>query len=162
MLCDRLARSVALLLCLASAGTLAQAPAGAPVEVAQATATDLVRIVQLTGTVTARHAAPLSVSTSGLVVDIAVDAGDRVEQGDLLLQLDAELAAHQYDSARAEQTRAERALKDARRRLEEAQALAPQQSIAETVVRDLAAGVAEAQAAAVADLKRSGVEIDAG
>ncbi len=147
MLCDRLARSVALLYCLASAGTLAQAPAGAPVEVAEATATDLVRIVQLTGTVTARHAAPLSVSTSGLVVDIAVDAGDRVEQGDLLLQLDAELAAHQYDSARAEQTRAERALKDARRRLEEAQALAPQQSIAETVVRDLAAEVAEDQAA---------------
>jgi RND family efflux transporter MFP subunit len=138
---------ILLILWMGPASALAQDKGGVPVEVAAARSADLARIVQLTGTVTARHAAPLSVSTSGLVVELAVDAGDQVEQGDVLLQLDPELATHQYDSARAEQTRAERALEDARRRLAEARTLAPQRSIAETVVRDLAAEVAEDEAA---------------
>lgn len=139
--------ALALVLCTVSAGALAQPASGVPVEVTEASTTELIQAVQLTGTVTARHAAPLSVSTSGLVVDLAVDAGNRVNQGDVLLQLDSELATHQYASARAEQDRAERAVQDASRRLEEARALAPQQSIAETVVKDLAAEVAEDQAA---------------
>ncbi len=136
-----------MLLCLASASAHPQPSSGVPVEVAEAKATELAQIVQLSGTVTARHAAELSVSTPGLVVKLAVDAGDRVEQGDLLLQLDEELATHQYNSALAAQGQAEHALEDARRRLAEARKLAPQRSIAESVVRDLAAEVAEDQAA---------------
>lgn len=143
----RLLSTLPLLLCLAPTVALAQPTSGVPVELAEAKMTDLVEVVQLTGTVTARHAAPLSVSTDGLVVELAVDAGDRVAQGTVLLRLDDELANYQYDSARAEETRAERALQDARRRLEEARALAPQRSIAESVVRDLAAEVAEDEAA---------------
>lgn len=143
----RLLSTLPLLLCLAPTVALAQLTSGVPVELAEAKMTDLVEVVQLTGTVTARHAAPLSVSTDGLVVELAVDAGDRVAQGTVLLRLDDELANYQYDSARAEETRAERALQDARRRLEEARALAPQRSIAESVVRDLAAEVAEDEAA---------------
>lgn len=144
---EKFLAAVSLALCASVSGALAQDSSGIPVEVAQARLEELVQEVQLTGTVTARHAAPLSVSTSGLVVELAVDAGDRVQQGEVLLQLDAELATHQYNSARAEQTRAERALEDAKRRLEEARTLAPQRSIAETVVRDLAAEVAEDEAA---------------
>jgi membrane fusion protein, multidrug efflux system len=144
---EQLLHSSLLALLLLPSSALPQDGSGIPVEVATATMADLAQVVQLTGTVTARHAAPLSVSTSGLVVELGVDAGDRVDQGDVLLQLDSELATHQYNSARAEQSQAERALEDARRRLEEARRLAPQRSIAETVVRDLEAEVAEDGAA---------------
>jgi RND family efflux transporter MFP subunit len=144
---EKYLNSLLVLLCLASASAHLQAGSGAPVEVAEAKVTELAQVVRLSGTVTARHAAELSVSTPGLVVKLAVDTGDRVEQGDLLLQLDEELATHQYNSARAAQAGADYALEDARRRLEEARTLAPQRSIAETVVRDLAAEVAEDQAA---------------
>jgi RND family efflux transporter MFP subunit len=148
MRADKPLQTVSLLfVLLMPAAALAQSSGGIPVEVAEAGSTDLAHMLQLTGTVTARHAAPLSVSTSGLVVELAVDAGDRVEQGSVLLRLDAELARHQYNSARAEQTQATRALEDARRRLAEANKLAPQRSIAETVVSDLEAEVAEDTAA---------------
>ena len=136
-----------MLLCLASVSAYPQQGSSVPVEVAEAESRELAEIVQLSGTVTARHAAELSVSIPGLVVKLIVDIGDRVKQDDLLLQLDEELATHQYSSARAAQARAEFASEDARRRLEEARSLAPQGSIAETVVRDLAAEVAEDKAA---------------
>lgn len=138
---------VSLVLFILPASVFAQSGNGVPVEVVEAKTTELAQLVQLNGTVTARHAAPLSVSTNGLVIELAVDAGDRVSKGDVLLQLDPELATHQYNGARAEQTRAQHALEDARRRLEEARTLAPQQSIAKTAVRDLEAEVAEDEAA---------------
>lgn len=138
---------VALLLAtLLSVPARAQA-AAAPVAIAVAQETELARVVQLTGTVTAERDANLSVATAGLVTALHVDAGSRVESGDLLLELDDELAGHQYRSAQAVATQAERALADAERRLAEARSLAPKQSIAETVVKDLAAEVAEDEAA---------------
>jgi membrane fusion protein, multidrug efflux system len=126
---------------------LGEEQAAAPVVVATAVEEDILQVVQLSGTVTALRNAQLSVSTSGLVTALQVDAGDRVEQGQLLLEMDAELARQQYASARAARTQAERALADARRRLQEARKLAPQRSIAETAVRDLEAEVAEDEAA---------------
>lgn len=105
------------------------------------------RQLQLSGTVTAARSARLSVATSGLVTGLAVDAGDRVAAGDVLLELDDELADFQWRSAAAAEDQARRALEDAQRRVEEARRLAPQQSIAETVVRDLEAEVAEDEAA---------------
>jgi RND family efflux transporter MFP subunit len=119
----------------------------APVVVALAQQQPLRQELQLTGTVTAQRSANLSVATSGLVQSIAVDAGDRVAAGDLLLELDAELARYQWQSAEAAQLQARSALQDAQRRLEEARTLSPQRSIAETVVRDLAAEVLEDEAA---------------
>ena len=121
--------------------------ATAPVAIASAEETALARVVQLTGTVTAERDAALSVATAGLVTALHVDAGSQVTRGDPLLELDAELAEHQHRSAQAVATQAERALADARRRLAEAKSLAPKQSIAETVVKDLAAEVAEDEAA---------------
>lgn len=114
-----------------------------PVTVVAASEQSVRRSIQLAGTVTAEKAARLSVATSGLVTRIAVDAGDRVTAGDLLLELDAELARYQWQSAEADVSRAQQALSDARRRLDEAKRLAPQQSIAETAVRDLESEVTE-------------------
>jgi RND family efflux transporter MFP subunit len=107
----------------------------------------IAEVIRLSGTVIALNDAELSVSTSGLVVELKVDAGDRVERGQELLTLDEELARYQYNSARAALTRAQHALDDARRRHEEAKVLAPQRSIAESVVKDLAAEVLEDEAA---------------
>jgi len=52
----------------------------------------IVRTLQLTGTVTARHQAQLSPRTAGLVNQLNVDAGSRVAKGDVLLELDPKLA----------------------------------------------------------------------
>lgn len=140
------ARAVLLWVVLCPGFCVAQA-AGVPVAVTEAVEGDLANVISLTGTVTASQDAQLSVATSGLVTRLLVDDGDRVRAGDLLLELDAELADYQYQAARAAREQAERALADARRRLQEAQRLAPQRSIAETVVKDLQAEVAEDESA---------------
>ena len=120
---------------------------GVPVEIAVAQEQDIQRMVHLTGSVTSARSSRLSAATSGLVTVLQVDAGSRVAAGDLLLELDPELAQWQWESARASVEQTRLALSDARRRLQEARTLAPQRSIAETVVRDLAAEVAEDEAA---------------
>ncbi len=96
---------------------------------------------------TSARSARLSAATSGLVSALEVDAGSRVKAGQLLLQMDPELAQLQARGAEAAAEQAKLALRDARRRLEEARTLAPQQSIAESVVKDLAAEVAQDEAA---------------
>lgn len=144
MLINRYLIAVALSAALLPAVTRAQS---APVAIAIAEETELARVVQLTGTVTAERDAALSVATAGLVTALHVDAGSQVKRGDPLLEMDAELAEYQFRSAEAVVTQAERALTDARRRLAEARSLAPKQSIAETVVKDLAAEVSEDEAA---------------
>lgn len=136
------------------AGALAQ-PGAAPVAITTADDAPLAQVVQLTGTVTAARDAALSVAIPGLVTALHVDAGSRVQRGEPLLEMDGELAQYQYRSAEAAATQAQRALEDARRRLAEARSLAPKQSIAETVVKDLAAEVAEDEAA----LQRSQAEL---
>jgi len=131
---------------------------GVPVVVTTVRELPIQQQLQLSGTVTAERSARLSLATSGLVVTLAVDAGDRVAAGDVLLELDAELARLQWESAEAAAEQARRALDDARRRLEEARSLAPQQSIAETVVRDLAAEVAQDEAALQAAMAQAGYQ----
>lgn len=120
---------------------------GAAVLVAPVQEQAIQRSLRLTGTVTAARAARLSTSASGLVASIDVDAGSVVQQGEVLLELDPELARLQAESAAAQVEQARNALDDARRRLEEARSLAPQRSIAESVVRDLAAEVSIDEAA---------------
>ncbi|MCP5164109.1 MAG: efflux RND transporter periplasmic adaptor subunit [Pseudomonadales bacterium] len=126
---------------------LAQGGEGVAVVVAPVQERAIQRTLALTGTVTAARAARLSTAVGGLVADIDVDAGSVVEKGEVLLQLDPELAELQARSAGAQVEQARTALADARRRLEEARSLAPQRSIAESVVRDLAAEVAIDEAA---------------
>lgn len=129
-----------------------------PVAVTSVQEQQIQRQLQLSGTVTAARAARLSVATSGLVNKLSVDAGDRVAAGDVLLELDAELANFQWQSAQAAEVQARHAMDDAQRRLKEARSLAPQQSIAETVVRDLAAEVSEDEAALQAAIALAGYQ----
>lgn len=137
-----------LLLCaLAANPAMAQTPEkGVPVNVETVRESALREIVRLTGSVTAAREAGLSPATAGLVTELNVDVGSHVAQGDTLLKLDEELAHWQWRSATSEETAASAALADARRRLSEARSLAPKQSIAETVIRDLAAEVSEDKA----------------
>jgi RND family efflux transporter MFP subunit len=127
--------------------SLAHGSEGAAVVVASVQEQGIQRSLRLTGTVTAARAAQLSTSASGLVASIDVDAGSVVQRGEVLLELDPELAQLQAESAAAQVEQARNALADARRRLEEARSLAPQRSIAESVVRDLAAEVSIDEAA---------------
>jgi membrane fusion protein (multidrug efflux system) len=120
---------------------------GVPVRVDLVREQAIQRLVQLTGTVTSEQSARLSASTGGLVTVLHVDAGSIVAAGDVLLELDSELAQWQWKSSQASADAARIALADARRRLDEARSLAPQRSIAETVVHDIAAEAAEDEAA---------------
>ncbi|GAB5450243.1 MAG: multidrug efflux RND transporter periplasmic adaptor subunit MexX [Halioglobus sp.] len=135
-----------LFLSLIAVSEFATGQAPKPVGVAIAREEAIQRTVQLTGTVTSARAASLSAASSGLVTALLVDAGSEVAEGELLLELDPELARLQWQSAQAAVSAARAGVTDARRRLQEARALAPKQSIAETAVRDLEAEVLEDEA----------------
>tara|TARA_R110001599_G_scaffold146321_1_gene329361 strand:+ start:9899 stop:11059 length:1161 start_codon:yes stop_codon:yes gene_type:complete len=115
------------------------ADTGVRVGLATVETTDILRELRLTGTVTAQHDASLSVAAAGLVADIVVDTGAQVAAGDVLLRMDAELAQLRHAAAQAQVAQAEVRARDAQRRLQEAQSLLPQRSIAETTVRELVA-----------------------
>jgi RND family efflux transporter MFP subunit len=94
--------------------------------VTRAVAADTAETLRLTGTVTAERRARLSPRISGLVAVVRVDAGDRVEKGDVLLDLDRVLAELGL-------RRAEAAVDEARTRLAEAKRL---QGEAKELVKD--------------------------
>ena len=81
-----------------------------------------------------------------MVQAIAVDEGHRVQAGDTLLALDAELAELARDRAQAQLKQQQIALDDARRRLAEAQKVGASQAIARTQIASLEAEVAGSQA----------------
>ena len=143
-----------LILVTSLAGLAAEAP---PVMTDVAGEQDIVRLVQVTGTVTSPRTATLSPSVGGLISGIRVDVGDRVATGDLLVQLDPELDALSRDRASAAEAEARSALADARRRLAEAEQLRTERSIAETEVESRRTQVLMSDAAlqaATADLKQ--------
>ncbi len=132
-----------LVLCSSIQPAYARGGSGAPVSVVEAVEQPIYRQVQITGTATSPRVARLSAAISGQVLKLAVDVGAQVNEGEVLLELDAELARLNLRSfeARAEQARL--AVQDAERRLTEARALIKQRSIAETRVKDLQAEVVE-------------------
>jgi RND family efflux transporter MFP subunit len=94
------------------------------------------------------------------VEETLVDAGDRVENGSILVTLDSELARLTLERSIAEETQARIALDDARRRLaeaedvgpkrgiaEEAEDVGPKRGIAETEIKSLRAEVTRNEAA---------------
>ena len=127
------------------ASTAARADSAVPVVIATAMQMPILRELSLHGSVTAERNARLSVAVGGLVAALKVDTGDRVEAGALLLELDPELARLRHDAALARAAQASIRSADASRRLQEARLLLPQRGIAETAVRDLEAGLAEAE-----------------
>ena len=144
LLASRLVVATLLLLVISAR---ASAQEGVPVGVAESETRLVFSQLQVTGSVTSARRARLSAATSGQVATMAVDAGSRVAEGDVLLTLVPEFPQLEYQSADARERQAQLALNDARRRLEEVRELAPQRSIAESVVRDLEAEVAEDEAA---------------
>ncbi len=146
--CDRgKPTALAALLAMLVWQTLAvPAHAQTPVEVARVERGTAPLLFNLTGSITAVRSARLSAATAGQVQSMHVDAGSHVTAEQPLLTLDDELANWQLKAAQADEQTAVLALGDAQRRLEEARALAPQQSIAESMIRDLEAEVATDEA----------------
>lgn len=134
-----------LVLALAAAGCGgggAHEPAGAEPEpvrarLAEAVRTELPSRVEITGTVTAEQEAAVSARISAAVTAVHVDAGDRVERGQLLLEIDPQVSAGQTDQAAGALAQAQAALALARRNHERYQALAAADAASELEV-DLA------------------------
>lgn len=138
--------AAALTLLLLSAGAAAQVP----VQVEPVSNRDIVRQINVTGTVTSPRTAVLSTAVAGLVAELTIDEGRRVETGEALLQLDAELAQLALERARAEVRQRETAVADAQRRFSEAEKVGTQRGIARTQIESLRAEVSSDEAALVA------------
>jgi RND family efflux transporter MFP subunit len=132
-----------ILVCMSSAAE----EAGVPVAVASPERQPVFSLVDVTGTVTSPRVAQLSVAISGLILAVRAEEGDRVAAGQVLVELDPELAELESRSARAQVTQADTALIDSRRRLQEAKTLGSSGGIAQTLVLDLASEVEQDSAA---------------
>jgi len=128
----------------------ANAGAEVPVQVETVSNRAVVKQINVTGTVTSPRTAVLSTAVAGLVTELAIDEGDRVETGDVLLKLDAELAQLALERALAEVRQREIAAADSRRRFKEAEEVSAQRGIARTQVESLRAEVSSDEAALVA------------
>ncbi len=135
-----------LLLIVLSAHVFAEAP----VRVETVSSRTIVQQVNVTGSVTSPRSAVLSTAVAGLVADIVIDEGHRVQAGDALLALDAELAELARDRTAAEVRRSETALADARRRLVDAEKVGAERAIARTEIESLRAEVQSDEAALAA------------
>ncbi|MEG6508654.1 efflux RND transporter periplasmic adaptor subunit [Methyloligella sp. 2.7D] len=116
-----LAASFFLLVCAVPASAQTDAP---PVETETAKLSPVVRELELSATVTSPRASQISTSVDGLVSAIYYDSGAEVKQGDLLLELDAEIEEAAYSQAEALTHQAEAELADSKRRLRIADKLA--------------------------------------
>ncbi|QIB64888.1 efflux RND transporter periplasmic adaptor subunit [Kineobactrum salinum] len=139
----RLLRSRARVLFLITVGLLGYAAAGysqAPpgVEAIRVVESPLIESVPLTGSVVAGRHSRLSTEVSGLIRQLAVDVGDSVEAGAVLVELDDELVRIDRDQAQANLLRVRAQWQDSERRLREAQSLRDG-AIAESEVRALEA-----------------------
>lgn len=114
------------------------------VEYVQPESTVIAEQVVLNGTVRSPLDAALSPEVAGLVATVAVDIGDDVAAGDVLLTLDATLAQLARDSAAAALREARAGLADARRLRDEAEPLAEQGNFPRS---ELATRVAAVQSA---------------
>mgnify|MGYP001551361807 CR=1 FL=1 len=137
------------LLTVASGLSVTAAKAG-PVGVDQSRTQAVVQVVLVSGTVTSPQSAVLSPSVGGLIERIDVDAGDRVEKGDVVVALDRELDMLDLERVRAEEAQASSELEDSRRRLAEAERVGPERGIPETQIKSLRAEVVRDEAALTA------------
>jgi RND family efflux transporter MFP subunit len=126
------------------------AAAEVPVQVETVSKRSIVRQISATGTVTSPRTAVLSTAVAGLVAELTVDEGHRIETGAALLKLDAELAKLALERVLAEVRQRETAVADARRRLNEAEEVGAQRGIARTQIESLRAEVLSDEAALVA------------
>lgn len=148
--CTPIPRLLAFILAYGLSTTLVHAQAangGAPVTVVTVSEQSIVETVPLTGTVTSERSSALSPRVSGLVDEVRVDAGDEVNRGDTLIQLDTELSKLALERTEAAVTEAQAQLDEAIRLRDEARKLLDSQNIPETQVRAAEAEVAIRRAA---------------
>lgn len=144
---------------------LAQAKAQSMPSVAlgKVTQSQIISEIKLNGTVNALRSSRLSSAVSGLIERVAVDAGDRVSEGDLLIALEDETATFDRNESRAALNEAKVRVAEAQRRLDEALALGAGSNIAATEVRSREAELAVARASVArlqARLGRLQVDLD--
>lgn len=133
--------------CLLVAGLpCAVLAAGPPVSVATSEIVPIIETVNVNGTITSPQSAVLSPSVAGLIEAVHVDAGDRVDSGQVIVTLDRELEELALRRSEAEAAQAAAALDDARRRLAEAEKIGPTQAIAASAIKSIRAEVARAEA----------------
>lgn len=125
------------------------------VAVAQAEPATFGERFSISGTLTAERQAQLSPRADGLVSQVYVDAGEFVDSGETLVELDPTVVNHGLLRIRAEATEADAAVREAERLVVEAQRLIEQRAIAATEVGartaalDLARAVADSAHASV-------------
>ncbi len=121
-------------LLLGSAASLAQENI-TRVNVLEVSASPLQQQIPITGSVSSPRTSAISSEVSGLVSRLLVDTGDKVQQGDLLLELEPELSEIARARAEAELAQARETLADSERQFQEAEELAANNNIAASEVR---------------------------
>ncbi len=119
----------------------------ARVTVAEATRGEVAEVVSVTGTVTAERRASLSARTAGLISSVAVDAGSRVEEGEVILELDSTLAGLALEGTTEAVGEATAQLTETRRLYEEGTVLAKSGGLPTTEAAARAAALRVQQAA---------------
>jgi len=112
--------------------------------------------LQLSGEIESAQVASLSSLESGMVAAFFVEAGDVVEKGDVLLHLDSKLAELELNTATASLKAAEVREKEAKRLYEEVLALSKSEVVAQTLIAERAAALANAQA----ETMRASAQVD--
>jgi RND family efflux transporter MFP subunit len=118
----------------------------APVELASVERLDIVETLRLSGSLTSPKSARLSPDVEGRLVRLDVDAGARVKSGDILFQLDDELARLELAQAVANEHEAEADLANGKRRVVEVRELVSKSTFPESEARNLEAQVQRFQA----------------
>ncbi|MGH7570825.1 MAG: efflux RND transporter periplasmic adaptor subunit [Gemmatimonadota bacterium] len=113
--------AVALAALMACGGSSDEAQTG--LESATVERTDLVSSVAATGTVEPIRVIDVKSQASGEILEVAVELGDRVEQGDLLVRIDPRDVQNAYDQAEADLQVAQARMQVAERQLERVQSL---------------------------------------
>lgn len=121
-----------------------------PVIVVQPVVADLSKTLRLSGSLTAEKKAMLSPRMDGLVKEVLVDAGYRVNQGDVLLRLDPAISQQQLAQAKAASREAEAGAHEARRLVKEAERLRGENYISATELANREANQALAEASLAA------------
>ncbi len=139
--------AVALAALLACGGSGDGAPAG--LESVAVERRDLVSSVAATGTVEPIRVIDVKSQASGEILEVAVELGDRIEQGDLIARIDPRDVQNAYDQAEADLELARARVQVAERQLERVQSLHDSAIVTDEELEGAILENADAQAALV-------------
>lgn len=116
--------------------------------------------LNLSGSLTAEKRAMLSPRVDGLVAEVLVDAGSRVEKGQLLIKLDPAIARQQYAQTKAATTEAQAARNEAERLVKEAERLRNKNYISESEMANRQSNLALSEASLIAAQAAEGTSLE--